>query len=195
MVLRAASGRKCRPFRLNPEVVAQSAPRAQSRTCRIRTTRPQGHQIAALPQFFSGRSVPRQDVSGLPGLCRERLKLLCLDIGLSPSDGGCRPSAARGCGHAAEPAGARDHPKEGPLQGDESPAPDAGRSLDAAGQTLESLAGIIDGYIDPNNTVADVPQPRRVTRMTSLNIDSVVLSVREWLDAGPAVVSVGVSAP
>lgn len=59
-------------------------------------------------------------------------------------------------------------------------------SLDAAGRTLEALAGIIDAYIDPNNKVADVQQPCRVIRMPSLDLDAVVAIVRDWLGAEPA---------
>lgn len=57
-------------------------------------------------------------------------------------------------------------------------------TLDAAGQTLEALAGIIDGYIDPNNRVANAPEPCRVVRMPSLDTDAVMLAVKEWLPAG-----------
>ncbi|MFO1219605.1 MAG: rhodanese-like domain-containing protein [Burkholderiaceae bacterium] len=59
-------------------------------------------------------------------------------------------------------------------------------SLDAAGRTLESLAAIIDGYIDPNNKVQNMQQPCRVVRMPSLDLEAVVAMVRDWLGTGPA---------
>lgn len=64
-------------------------------------------------------------------------------------------------------------------------------SLNAAGHTLEALAGIINGYIDPNNAVANTPEPCRVVRMHSLDTDAVVQAVKDWLHAGPTTAPAG----
>lgn len=64
-------------------------------------------------------------------------------------------------------------------------------SLGQAGQTLDALAGIIDGYIDPTNTVGDVVSPCRVVRLPSLDTDAVVQTVRDWLSGEPLAAPVG----
>lgn len=58
-------------------------------------------------------------------------------------------------------------------------------SLGQAGHTLDALAGIINGYIDPNNAVPDALAPCRVVRLPSLDTDAVVQSVRDWLRGEP----------
>lgn len=64
-------------------------------------------------------------------------------------------------------------------------------SLGQAGHTLDALAGIIDGYIDPTNTVCDAVPPGRVVRLPSLETDAVVQTVRDWLSGEPSDAPVG----
>jgi tRNA 2-selenouridine synthase len=64
-------------------------------------------------------------------------------------------------------------------------------SLDQEGHTLDALAGIIDGYIDPTNTVGDAMSPCRVVRLPSLDTDAVAQTVRDWLSGEPSAAPVG----
>ena len=59
-------------------------------------------------------------------------------------------------------------------------------SLDAAGQTLEALSGIIKAYIDPNNEVARSGPHSRLISLGSLDTDAVVAATTDWLRALPA---------
>jgi tRNA 2-selenouridine synthase len=59
-------------------------------------------------------------------------------------------------------------------------------SLDQEGHTLDALAGIIDGYIDPNNAVDGTVNTCRVVRLPSLDTDAVVQTVRDWLRGEPS---------
>jgi tRNA 2-selenouridine synthase len=58
-------------------------------------------------------------------------------------------------------------------------------SLDQAGHTLDALAGIINGYIDPNNAVDDTLGACRVVRLPSLDTDAVAQTVKDWLRGEP----------
>ena len=58
-------------------------------------------------------------------------------------------------------------------------------SLDQKGHTLDALAGIINGYIDPNNTVDGTVDAGSVVRLPSLDTDAVVQAVRDWLRGEP----------
>jgi hypothetical protein len=64
-------------------------------------------------------------------------------------------------------------------------------SLGQAGHTLDALAGIIDGYIDPANSFGDAMPPCRVVRLPSLDTDALVQTVRDWLSGEPSVAPVG----
>ena len=59
-------------------------------------------------------------------------------------------------------------------------------SLDAAGHTLEALAGIIKAYIDPNNVVARSGPQSRLISLGSLDTEAVVAAMTDWLRALPA---------
>jgi tRNA 2-selenouridine synthase len=59
-------------------------------------------------------------------------------------------------------------------------------SLDAAGQTLEALSGIIKAYIDPNNEVVRSGPHTRLMTLGSLDTDAVVAAMTDWLRALPA---------
>jgi tRNA 2-selenouridine synthase len=59
-------------------------------------------------------------------------------------------------------------------------------SLDQEGHTLDALAGIIGGYIDPNNAVDGTVNTCRVVRLPSLDTDAVVQTVRDWLRGEPS---------
>jgi tRNA 2-selenouridine synthase len=64
-------------------------------------------------------------------------------------------------------------------------------SLELQGHTLDALAGIIDGYIDPNNAVDGTADACRVVRLPSLDTDAVVQTVRDWLRGEPSAAPVG----
>jgi tRNA 2-selenouridine synthase len=64
-------------------------------------------------------------------------------------------------------------------------------ALGQAGHMLDALAGIIDGYIDPTNTVSDAVPPCRVVRLPSLDAEDVVRTVRDWLSGEPSAARVG----
>jgi len=64
-------------------------------------------------------------------------------------------------------------------------------SLELEGHTLDALAGIIDGYIDPNNAVDGTVVACPVVRLPSLDTDAVVQAVRDWLRGEPSAAPVG----
>jgi tRNA 2-selenouridine synthase len=64
-------------------------------------------------------------------------------------------------------------------------------SLGQAGQTLNALAGIIDLYIDPNNAVEDVMPACGVLRLPSLDTDTIVHAVKDWLRGEPLAAPLG----
>jgi tRNA 2-selenouridine synthase len=64
-------------------------------------------------------------------------------------------------------------------------------SLDQKGHALDALAGIIGGYIDPNNGVDGTVDVCRVVRLPSLDTDAVVHVVRDWLRGEPSAAPIG----
>jgi tRNA 2-selenouridine synthase len=57
------------------------------------------------------------------------------------------------------------------------------RALANSGDFMNALSGIINAYIDPQNDVSRAVEQADVLRLLSLDTDSVVSSVREWLSA------------
>lgn len=55
------------------------------------------------------------------------------------------------------------------------------RALDAAGRTLDAQVAIIAGYIDANISIASGHERCRVVRMHSLEADTVLETIKDWL--------------